>query len=312
MDKIAVLIPCYNEEHTVREVIRGFREALPEAVIYVYDNNSTDHTAEYASAEGAVVRYETRQGKGNVIRRMFREINAECYILVDGDMTYSPADAVRMVEIIQSRQADMVVGDRMSSDYLTESKRRFHKTGNRLVIRTVNRLFHTDYRDVMTGYRGLSYVFVKSFPALSREFEVETEMSIHAADNDLPIVNTEIDYKERTGESRSKLNTVPDGLKVLLMIGKMFRLYRPFGFYTAIAVLLAVVSTLFLIPVIAEYRETGLVERFPTLIVCCFTYLAALLSMYAGGILHALRSKERREFEIIVKRLRETEDRERG
>ena len=312
MDKIAVLIPCYNEEHTVREVIRGFREVLPEAVIYVYDNHSTDRTAEYASAEGAVVRYEPRQGKGNVIRRMFREINAECYILVDGDMTYSPADAPGMVKIIQSHQTDMVVGDRMSSGYLTESRRRFHKVGNRLVTQTVNRLFHTDYRDVMTGYRGLSYVFVKSFPALSREFEVETEMSIHAAYNDLPIANIEIDYKERSGESRSKLHTVPDGLKVLLMIGKMFRLYRPFGFYTSIALVLAVVSTLFLIPVITEYRETGLVERFPTLIVCCFTYLAALLSMCAGVILQALRSKERREFEIVVKRLRETEDRERG
>lgn len=230
MDKIAVLIPCYNEEQTIREVIKGFREALPEAVVYVYDNNSTDRTVEYALAEGAVVRYEERQGKGNVIRRMFREIDAECYILVDGDMTYSPADAPCMVDIINSRRADMVVGDRMSSSYESENKRRFHNMGNRLVINTVNYLFRTDYRDVMTGYRGLSYVFVKSFPALSREFEVETEMSIHAADNELPIANLKVSYQDRPEGSRSKLRTVPDGLKVLRMIVKLFRIYRPFWF----------------------------------------------------------------------------------
>ena len=308
MEKTAVLIPCYNEEHTIGKVIKGFKEALPEAVIYVYDNNSTDHTAAFAAGESAIVRYECRKGKGNVIRRMFREINADCYILVDGDMTYSPRDAVEMVRLIHEKKADMVVGDRISSAYAAISKRRFHSMGNRMVTGAVNLLFATDYKDVMTGYRCLSYAFVKSFPAISNGFEVETEMSIHAADHDLAVENMEIAYRDRPDGSCSKLHTVSDGIRIILMIGKMFRLYRPFSFFMGVALAMAAVSTFFIIPVLVEYQGTHLVERFPTLIVCGFTYLAALLSMYTGIILQTMRSRERREFELSLKALRRIND----
>ena len=252
MDKIAVLIPCYNEEKTVEKVVRDFKAVLPEAVIYVYDNNSSDRTVELAEKAGAVVRHEYMQGKGNVIRRMFREIDAEVYVMTDGDDTYPAEFAREMVDKVLEHQADMVVGDRLSSTYFTENKRPFHNFGNSLVRGTINRLFHTEIKDIMTGYRAFSYQFVKTFPVLSKGFEIETEMSIHAADKNMQVDNVIIEYRDRPEGSVSKLNTYADGFRVLGTIFRLYRDYKPFGFFSLFALLLAVVSVLFFIPVLAE------------------------------------------------------------
>lgn len=235
MDKIAVLVPCYNEARTIRKVVADWKKALPDAVIYVYDNNSTDDTAAIAQAAGAVVRHEYQQGKGNVIRRMFREIDAQAYIMVDGDDTYPAEYGPQMVELVLEHQADMVVGDRLSSTYFTENKRPFHNFGNSLVRFSINYLFHTSIKDIMTGYRAFSYLFVKSFPVLSRGFEIETEMTIHAADKNMQVDNLVIDYRDRPEGSVSKLNTYSDGFKVLRTILCLFRNYRPMAFFGAIA-----------------------------------------------------------------------------
>ena len=218
MDRIAVLIPCYNESATIEKVVRDWRRALSDAVVYVYDNNSTDGTAEIAERAGAVVRHEYRQGKGNVVRRMFREIDAEAYILVDGDDTYPAEYGKQMTDLVLERHADMVVGDRLSSTYFEENKRPFHNYGNSLVRGVVNFLFHSDIKDIMTGYRAFSYLFVKSFPVLSKGFEIETEMSIHAPDKNMYIENVVVDYRDRPEGSESKLNTYSDGFRVLLTI----------------------------------------------------------------------------------------------
>ena len=267
MDTIAVLIPCYNEAVTIEKVVTDFRKALPEAVIYVYDNNSKDDTAAIAARAGAVVRHEYQQGKGNVIRRMFREIDARCYLMVDGDDTY-PADfARRMVEPVLNHQADMVVGDRLSATYFTENKRPFHNFGNRLVRWSINALFKSGIRDIMTGYRAFSYAFVKSFPVLSRGFEIETEMSLHAIDKNMQIENVVIQYRDRPEGSESKLNTYSDGFKVLRTIARLFRTYKPFAYFGILGLFLGVIAAILFIPVLIEYFQTGLVARFPTLIV---------------------------------------------
>lgn len=298
MDKIAVLIPCYNEEKTIKKVIEDTRKALPEAVIYVYNNNSSDRTAEIAASCGAVVRNEYMQGKGNVIRRMFREIEAQCYIMVDGDDTYPMESAPEMVQKVLEHNADMVVGDRLSSTYFTENKRPFHNFGNSLVRGSINKLFECDVRDIMTGYRAFSYEFVKTFPVLSKGFEIETEMTIHAVTNNMQIENVVIEYRDRPEGSESKLNTYSDGFKVIRTISRLYRDYKPLHFFSVLAVVLAILAVIFIIPVFIEYWETGLVRRFPTLIVCGFTMIAALQSFFNGLTLQNMAINNRRVFEM--------------
>ena len=303
MDKIAVLIPCYNESATITKVVSDWKRELPEAVVYVYDNNSSDGTAELASAAGAVVRHEYRQGKGNVIRRMFREIDAEAYIIVDGDDTY-PAEYGRdMVEMVLLRHADMVVGDRLSSTYFEENKRPFHNLGNSAVRAGINFLFKANIKDIMTGYRAFSYLFVKTFPVLSKGFEIETEMSIHALDKNMYVENLVIDYRDRPAGSESKLNTYTDGIKVIFTIMRLFRNYKPFAFFGIIALALTVLAAAFFVPVLSEYVRTGLVPNFPTLIVCGFTFVAALLSLFSGMQLQNSVQKNRQDFELNLMRV---------
>jgi len=297
MDKIAVLIPCYNEEKTIGKVVRDTKEALPEAVVYVYDNNSKDRTVEIAREAGAVVRHEYKQGKGNVIRRMFREIDAECYLMLDGDDTYPLENARELVDRVLNHQADMVVGDRLSSTYFTENKRPFHNFGNSLVRSTINRLFRSDIKDIMTGYRAFNYRFVKTFPVISGGFEIETEMSIHAVCYKMQVENVVVDYRDRPEGSESKLNTFSDGFKVIRKIFQLFKNYKPFGFFGLISLFLVLVAAGFFLPILIEYIKTGLVPKFPTLIVCGFMVLAAIQSFFSGMILSQLAAKERREFE---------------
>lgn len=303
MDKIAVLIPCYNESKTIEKVVKDFKAALPEAVIYVYDNNSSDGTDEIARNAGAVVRYEFRQGKGNVIRRMFREIDAECYIMTDGDDTYPAECAPEMVDMVLNRKTDMVVGDRLSSTYFTENKRPFHNFGNSLVRKSINTLFDTDIKDMMTGYRAFSYQFVKSFPVLSKGFEIETEMSIHAADKNMFVENSVITYRDRPEGSESKLNTYSDGIKVIRTIVRLFRTYRPMPFFGIISAILAVIAVAFFIPVLKVYYQTGLVPNFPTLIVCGFVVIAALLALFAGIVLQTICQKNKQDFEMRLQQI---------
>ena len=297
MDKIAVLIPCYNEAQTIEKVVTDARNALPDATIYVYDNNSTDGTAEIAEKAGAVIRHEYMQGKGNVIRRMFREIDAECYLMIDGDDTYPLDCAKDLVNKVLYHQADMVVGDRLSSTYFTENKRPFHNFGNSLVRGSINWLFHSDIKDIMTGYRAFSYQFVKTFPVLSKGFEIETEMTIHAVFNNMQIENVVVDYRDRPAGSESKLNTYSDGMKVIGTIIRLFRNYKPMGFFGLIALLLMVIAVGFFIPVLAAFLQTGQVLKFPTLIVCVFTALAAIQSFFSGLILGNMTEKNRKDFE---------------
>lgn len=302
MDKIAVLVPCYNEEKTVEKVVRDFKEALPEAVIYVYNNNSTDRTAELAQRAGAVVKNEYMQGKGNVIRRMFRDIDAECYIMVDGDDTYPAKHAGNMAQLVLEKKVDMVVGDRLSSTYFSENKRPFHNFGNTIVRKSINLLFHNNIKDIMTGYRAFSYEFVKTFPVLSKGFEIETEMSIHAVDKNMYVENVVIDYRDRPEGSESKLNTYSDGIKVLKTILRLYRTYNPIGFFGIIALLLAVISAIFFVPVISTWIQTGLVPNFPTLIVCGFTMIAAIQSFFAGLQLQTMVQKNRQDFEMNLQK----------
>ncbi len=301
MDKIAVLIPCYNESRTIQKVVEDFKRVLPEAVIYVYDNNSTDGTDEIARAAGAVVRYEYKQGKGNVIRRMFRDIDAECYVIIDGDDTYPAEAAPEMISCIFGRNADMVVGDRLSSTYFTENKRAFHNFGNTLVRKSINLLFDAD---MMTGYRAFSYLFVKSFPVLSKGFEIETEMSIHAADKNMQVENVIVDYRDRPAGSVSKLNTFSDGFRVLMTIARMYQTYKPLNFFGMLAAALAALSVIFMIPILIDYSKTGLVPHFPTLIVCGFAMLAAMQSFFSGLILNTMGQKNRQDFEMELQTIR--------
>ena len=302
-DRVAVLIPCYNESRTIEKVVRDFRRALPEAAIYVYDNNSSDGTAEIAENAGAIVRRERMQGKGNVIRRMFREIDADCYVMADGDDTYPAENAPELVRLVLEEQADMVVGDRLSSTYFTENKRPFHNVGNSLVRASINMLFRSEIKDIMTGYRAFSYAFVKTYPVLSRGFEIETDMSIHAINRNMLVRNVVIDYRDRPDGSVSKLNTYSDGAKVLLTIARLFKNYKPFAFFGVISLVLALLSAGFMIPVLSEFLTTGLVPRFPTLIVCAVTLLAALLLFISGLILSTLQEKDKRDFEFQLQQV---------
>ena len=302
-DRVAVLIPCYNESKTIEKVVRDFRRALPDAAIYVYDNNSSDGTGEIAARAGAIVRRERMQGKGNVIRRMFREIDAACYVMTGGDDTYPAENAPELVRLVLEEQADMVVGDRLSSTYFTENKRPFHNTGNSVVRFGINTLFKSEIKDIMTGYRAFSYAFVKTYPVLSKGFEIETDMSIHAITRNMLVRNVVIDYRDRPEGSVSKLNTYSDGVKVLLTIARLFKNYRPFAFFGLISLVLALLSAAFMAPVFAEYLRTGLVPRFPTLIVCGVTMLAALLMFIAGLILSTLQEKDKRDFEFQLQQV---------
>lgn len=308
---IAVLIPCYNEAKTIAKVVRDYRAALPEADIYVYDNNSTDHTDDIAREAGAIVRYEYRQGKGNVIRSMFREIDADCYLMIDGDDTYPAENAWEMVNLVLERKVDMVVGDRLSATYYTENKRPFHNLGNRLVKGLVNTIFKGSVSDIMTGYRAFSYQFVKSFPVLSKGFEIETEMTIHALDKNLSVQSVQVEYRDRPADSPSKLNTYSDGMKVLRTIVRLYKEYRPMSFFGLLAALMALVSVILFIPIFAEYLHTGLVPRFPTLIVCGVMGTMALLLWVCGLILDTVAKKHRQLFEINLNLLNGQRRRER-
>ena len=303
MDEIAVLIPCYNESKTVAKVVTDFKRVLPQAVVYVYDNNSTDGTDEIARKAGAVVRYEHQQGKGNVIRRMFREIDAKCYIMADGDDTYPAEYAPEMARKVLERKTDMVVGDRLSATYFQENKRPFHNFGNTLVRGLINLVFRSQIKDIMTGYRAFSYQFVKSFPVLSKGFEIETEMSIHAIDKNMQLENVVIDYRDRPEGSVSKLNTYSDGMKVLHTILRLFRNYRPMVYFGLMAAVLAVISLAFFIPVFVSFMQTGQVQKFPSLIVCGFVMLAAVLALFAGQILQTMIQKNRQDFEMVLHRI---------
>lgn len=300
MDKIAVLIPCYNEAATIEKVVTDMRNALPEAVIYVYDNNSVDNTADIAARAGAVVRREYAQGKGNVIRIMFREIDAECYIMTDGDDTYPAEYAAKMSRFVLEEQVDMVIGDRLSSTYFTENKRPFHNVGNAMVRKAINLMFKTDIKDVMTGYRAFSFQFVKTFPVLSKGFEIETEMTIHAVEKNMLCKNVVIQYRDRPEGSESKLNTYLDGSKVIFTIFRLFKNYHPLSFFSWLSLLLLLTADVFFVPVFIDYLKTGLVERFPTLIVCGFVTLAALISFFAGLILDTIKQKNRQDFEMLL------------
>lgn len=303
MDKIAVLIPCYNEAQTIKKVISDVREALPESTIYVYDNNSTDDTARIAKAAGAVVRHEYKQGKGNVIRRMFREIDAECYLMIDGDDTYPLNCAREMVNKVLGHNADMVVGDRLSSTYFTENKRPFHNFGNSLMRFGINSLFRSDIKDIMTGYRAFSYEFVKTFPIFSKGFEIETEMSIHAVNYNMQVENVIVEYRDRPEGSVSKLNTYSDGMKVIKKMMQLYKNYKPLRFFGLLCLILVLLAVCFMIPILTEYFNTGLVPKFPTLIVCGFVVLAGIQSFFAGMILEVMAAKDRRDFEYRLNRV---------
>lgn len=302
--KIVVLIPCYNESKTIKKVIEDFQNALPEAEIYVYDNNSTDGTDQIAKAAGAYVRYEHRQGKGNVIRTMFREIEADCYLMIDGDDTYPAEFAREMVSLVLDKGVDMVIGDRLSSTYFTENKRPFHNFGNTLVRASVNKFFGGNLTDIMTGYRAFSPLFVKSFPVISQGFEIETEMSIYALDKNMYIESIPVTYRDRPEGSESKLNTYSDGFKVLMTIMKLLKDYKPFPFFGIIALLLFIVGLVLFIPVFAEYIKIGMVPRFPTLFVSvCFMILSAL-TFVCGLILDTVAKFNRKDYEIKLNIIR--------
>jgi len=298
--KIAVLIPCYNEAKTIKKVVEDYKKALPEADIYVYDNNSSDHTDEIARKAGAIVKYEYRQGKGNVIRSMFKDIDADCYLMIDGDDTYPAENAKEMCDLILDKKADMVIGDRLSSTYFTENKRPFHNFGNRLVRGLINFLFESDVRDIMTGYRAFSYEFVKTFPVLSKGFEIETEMTIHALDKNFLLKEVKVGYRDRPAGSVSKLNTYRDGFRVLKTIGRLFKEYKPTIFFSLLSLLFLIISFAFGIPVFAEYFKTGLVPRYPTLIFSGFMLMIAIILFACGLILEVVVKKHRQLFELML------------
>ncbi len=300
MSRTAVLIPCYNEEKTVRAVVEDFKKNLPNATIYVYDNNSTDNTAQIARECGAVVRHAYKQGKGNAVAQMFREIEADCYIMVDGDDTYPATFAKEFEQLVLSGEADMVVGDRLSSTYFTENKRMFHNSGNRVVRFLINLLFGAKIDDIMTGARAFSRNFVKTYPCLSKGFEIETEMTIFALDNNFSIVQRPIDYRDRPEGSESKLSTVSDGIKVLKTIARLFRDTRPLAFFSIIALIIAIVCLVMFIPIFAEYLQTGMVPRYPTLIVISGLLVVALLSFFSGIILSVLKRNQQESFKRWV------------
>lgn len=299
--KTAVLIPCYNEGLTIGKVVRDFHNVLPQAGIYVYDNNSTDNTYTEAEKAGAIVRREPRQGKGNVIRQMLRDIDADCYLMVDGDDTYPAEHAVDLCRAVEEGY-DMVIGDRLSSTYFTENKRMFHNEGNRLVRFLINKLFNSNIKDIMTGYRALSRSFAKNLPVISKGFEIETEMTIHALDKNFLIKEIAIDYRDRTADSVSKLNTFSDGWKVIKTILRLFRDYRPLAFFSFISIIMFFAAIILFIPVFNEYLDTGLVPRYPTLIVSGFIFVTAILTFFCGVILEVVSQKHRQLYELFLNR----------
>lgn len=301
--KIAILIPCYNESKTIAKVVSDFKKQLPEADIYVYDNNSTDNTADIARQAGAIVRYEQRQGKGNVVRRMLADIEADCYLLVDGDDTYPSDNAKEMCDIVLNEHYDMVIGDRLSSTYFQENKRPFHDYGNRFVRYAINQIFHSDIKDIMTGYRALSRHLVMSVPLLSEGFEIETELTINVLDNQLRIKQIPVEYRDRPIGSTSKLSTFKDGIKIIATIFRLFRDYKPLVFFSWISSILILASLLILLPVFIEYLQTGLVPRFPTLIVCGFIILFAILLWMCGLILQVLLIRHRQLCQLLNKKI---------
>jgi len=312
VEKIAVLIPCYNEALTVEKVVADFKAVLPEARIYVYDNNSTDNTYELAAKAGAVVRREYRQGKGNVVRAMFQDIHAECYILTDGDDTYPAKHAREMAALVLEEGADMVVGDRLSTTYFTENKRPFHNTGNVLVRGLVNLMFRGAVRDIMSGYRAFSYLFVKSYPIIHRGFEIETDMTIFALDKNLSINSVHVDYADRPEGSYSKLSTFSDGLKVIKTIIRMWKNYRPFAFFGVVSAILFLIGAgAFMFP-LYEYVTTGFVYKVPTLFVSLFIILISILSFVCGLILETVASNNKQQFELRFKHVKESMERQKG
>lgn len=302
--KIAVLIPCYNESQTIEKVVKDFKKVLPEADIYVYDNNSSDNTDEIARNAGAIVKYERKQGKGNVIRSMFHDIDADCYIMVDGDDTYEATDAKKIVESVLNNGADMVIGDRLSSTYFSENKRPFHNVGNKSVRFLINKLFKNNIKDIMTGYRGFSREFVKTFPVLSKGFEIETEMTIHALDKNFYIEEFPIEYRDRPEGSESKLNTVSDGIKVIKTITRLFKEYKPFAFFGIISIILWLISLGFFTPVFITFLETGVVEKIPTVVVSGITAVIATLLFICGLILDVVVKKHRQLFELFLNQVK--------
>ena len=298
--KIAVLIPCYNESKTIGKVVKDYKKVLPEADIYVYDNNSTDGTDKIAKKAGAIVCYEYKQGKGNVIRSMFKDIDADCYLMIDGDDTYPKENAREMCDLILNKKADMVIGDRLSSTYFQENKRPFHNFGNKLVRRLINTLFKSNVRDIMTGYRAFSYEFVKTFPVISKGFEIETEMTIHALDKNFLLKEILVEYRDRPAGSISKLSTYSDGFKVLKTIARLFKEYKPTIFFSIVSLLFLIISLCFGIPVFVEYFKTGLVPRYPTLIFSGFMLMISILMFICGIILEVVVKKHRQLFELIL------------
>lgn len=308
MKKIAVLIPCYNEELTIRAVVEDFKNVIPEADIYVYDNNSNDDTAKIAKEAGAIVVPEYRQGKGHVVRSMFRDIEADCYIMVDGDDTYPAKDAYNVAKLVLENKADMAIGDRLSSTYFRENKRPFHNTGNKLVRTLINKIFKSEVKDIMTGCRAFNRKFVKSFPVLSNGFEIETEMSIHALDKRFLIAETPIAYRDRPEGSESKLNTFQDGYRVLKTILKLYKDYKPLSFFGLIALLLFLLGSVMMIPVLSGYFKTGLVVKFPTLIVAIGLLTSSLVSLACGLMLDTVKKHSDQFYELALNMLEMNKD----
>ena len=300
MKKIAVLVPCYNEELTIKAVIEDFKKVIPQADIYVYDNNSKDKTAEIAKDAGAIVVKEYRQGKGNVVRSMFRDIEADCYIMVDGDDTYPAEDAYNVAKLVLEGKADMAIGDRLSSTYFQENKRPFHNLGNKLVRTLINKIFKSEIKDIMTGCRAFNRTFVKSFPVLSKGFEIETEMSIHALDKRFLIGEVPIAYRDRPEGSESKLNTFADGFKVLRTILNLYKDYKPLSFFGLISLLLLILSGGMFTPILIEFFKIGIVPKFPTLIVAVGFLVCSLLSFVCGLILDTVKKHSDKFYEIAL------------
>ncbi len=301
--KIAVLIPCYNESMTIEKVVKDYKRELPDADIYVYDNNSTDGTDEIAKKAGAIVRYEKKQGKGNVIRTMFRDIDDDCYLMIDGDDTYPAEDARKMCDYVLNDGIDMVIGDRLSSTYFEENKRAFHNFGNRIVRWSINTIFRSKINDIMTGYRAFSYNFVKSYPVLSKGFEIETEMTIHAIDKNFTLKEIPVQYRDRPEGSVSKLNTYKDGVKVIATIATLFKEYKPAIFFNIISFLVLILSAILAVPVFIEYFKTGLVPRFPTLIVASILFVISLLLTSVSLILQVIVKKNKQMFEVMLNQI---------
>ena len=295
--KTAILVPCYNESATIEKVVTDFKRCMPHADVYVYDNNSTDGSDEIAKNAGAIVKYEFKQGKGNVVKSMFRDIQADCYIMVDGDDTYPAEAAIEFEELILSDKADMVIGDRLSSTYFEENDRRFHNTGNIVVRRFINLFFKSDLHDIMTGMRAFSYNFVKSFPISSKEFEIETEMSVFALMNNFKIAEIPVQYRDRMEGSESKLNTYRDGFKVIMMIFALIRDERPLLFFSTVSLILLIIAGIYFFPILFKYFSTGYVLKIPTLIVISTVVIIATLTFFTGVILHVLKRQHAEDLE---------------